>query len=53
MSQRRTLSRSLALLATVVERERPTMVLVTHSRAEAERLADRILVLEGRPARLV
>jgi ABC-type nitrate/sulfonate/bicarbonate transport system ATPase subunit len=43
-------SRDLVLAAW---RARPTaMLLVTHDRAEAESLADRILVLGGEPARI-
>ena len=43
----------LELTAAVLARRRTASVLVTHSRAEAERLADRILVLGGDPARVV
>lgn len=43
----------LDLTAAALARRRTASVLVTHSRAEAERLATRILVLGGDPARVV
>ncbi len=43
----------LELTARVLARRKAASVLVTHSRAEAERLAGRILVLGGDPARVV
>jgi ABC-type nitrate/sulfonate/bicarbonate transport system ATPase subunit len=41
------------LLAGLIAAERPTVLLVTHSVAEAQRLADRVVRLEGRPVRIV
>jgi NitT/TauT family transport system ATP-binding protein len=41
------------LLLAVRESHRPTTLLVTHSVVEAVRLADRVLVLSPRPARIV
>ena len=41
------------LLAELVAARRPTMLLVTHAPEEAERLAERVIMLEGRPARVV
>lgn len=43
----------LDLTARALARRRTASVIVTHSRAEAERLATRILVLGGDPARIV
>ncbi|TPE52245.1 ATP-binding cassette domain-containing protein [Amaricoccus solimangrovi] len=43
----------LTLTEAVLRRRRAASVLVTHSRAEAERLADRIVTLGGSPARIV
>ena len=40
------------LLARVIAERRPTVVLVTHSVQDAARLADRIIVLSGRPAQI-
>ena len=42
----------LALTEALIARSRPATLLVTHARAEAERLADRLLRLDGHPARL-
>ncbi|SIO47194.1 NitT/TauT family transport system ATP-binding protein [Rhodovulum sp. ES.010] len=42
----------LALTETLIAEARPATLFVTHARAEAERLADRILLLEGTPATL-
>ncbi len=41
------------LFLELVEAERPTVVLVTHLAEDAARLADRAVVLEGRPAHIV
>ncbi len=40
------------LIASVAASERPTMILVTHMTEDAARLADRVLVLSGTPARI-
>ncbi|WP_138465272.1 ABC transporter ATP-binding protein [Poseidonocella sp. HB161398] len=42
----------LALTEALIARVKPSVLLVTHARAEAERLADRMLWLSGSPARL-
>ncbi|WP_172332375.1 ABC transporter ATP-binding protein [Mangrovicoccus sp. HB161399] len=42
----------LSLTESLIARARPATLLVTHARAEAERLADRMLWLGGSPARL-
>ncbi len=42
----------LALTEALIARARPETLLVTHARAEAERLADRMLWLSGSPAGL-
>lgn len=42
----------LSLTETLIAEARPASLFVTHARAEAERLADRILTLDGRPATL-
>ena len=47
-----TAERMLALTETLLHDTRPAMLFVTHDRAEAERLSDRILRLEGVPATL-
>ena len=41
------------LVAGLVAAERPTVLLVTHLAEDAARLADRVIVLTGRPARIV
>ncbi|WP_449394957.1 ABC transporter ATP-binding protein [Devosia riboflavina] len=41
-----------AMIASVAASERPTMILVTHMAEDAARLADRVLVLSGTPARI-
>lgn len=48
-----TLEEMYALFEAMVARRRVTVVLVTHDVREAARLANRVLRLEGRPARLV
>jgi ABC-type nitrate/sulfonate/bicarbonate transport system ATPase subunit len=40
------------LLAEIIARENRTVLMATHSAAEAERLAHRVVVLEGRPVRI-
>ncbi len=42
----------LALTETLIAEARPATLFVTHSRAEADRLADRVLELRGQPATL-
>ncbi|SHI65412.1 ABC transporter ATP-binding protein [Wenxinia saemankumensis] len=42
-----------ALLLRLIARDRPTVLLVTHDGIDAATLADRIVRLEGRPARIV
>ena len=42
----------LALTETLIAESRPSVILVTHSESEAQRLADRTLRLVGRPATL-
>ncbi|EPX76105.1 Alkanesulfonates ABC transporter ATP-binding protein / Sulfonate ABC transporter [Salipiger mucosus DSM 16094] len=42
----------IALTETLIAETRPATLFVTHARAEAERLADRILELRGEPATL-
>ena len=42
-----------ALVSALIERERPTVVLVTHLPEDAARLADRAVVLTGQPAQIV
>lgn len=42
----------LALTETLIADSRPSVILVTHSESEAQRLADRTLRLVGRPATL-
>lgn len=42
-----------SLVAEMIAVEQPTVILVTHSPEEAARLAQRVVVLEGRPARVV
>jgi NitT/TauT family transport system ATP-binding protein/sulfonate transport system ATP-binding protein len=42
-----------ALLAGVVDRFGPTVILVTHDPYDAAALADRVITLRGRPAKLV
>ena len=42
-----------ALFIDLVEHERPTVVLVTHLVEDAVRLADRAVILRGRPAQIV
>lgn len=50
----RKLARELQhLLAEIIDREGPTVILVSHDPADAARLADRIITLEGRPAEIV
>lgn len=46
-------SEMMGLFERLIARRRCATLLVTHVRAEAERLAGRILHLEGRPARLI
>ena len=41
------------LLREVFQADRPTVVLVSHDPVDAARLADRVIVLAGRPARIV
>ncbi|WP_375450716.1 ABC transporter ATP-binding protein [uncultured Devosia sp.] len=41
------------LLDQVIDTDHPTMVFVTHLPADAARLADRVVVLAGRPARIL
>lgn len=41
-----------ALIASIADAERPTMVLVSHVAEDAARLADRVLILSGTPARI-
>ncbi|MDD9732410.1 ABC transporter ATP-binding protein [Mameliella sp. AT18] len=48
-----TAERMLALTESLMATTRPATLFVTHDRAEAERLADRILRLDGTPATLV
>ena len=43
----------MALTEALIAETRPATLLVTHARAEAERLADRTLELRGRPAEIV
>lgn len=50
---RGTLREMQALLRQVVGLYRPTVVLVTHDPEDAAALADRVVVLQGRPARIV
>lgn len=49
---RGTLREMQALLRQVLGLYRPTVVLVTHDPEDAAALADRVVVLEGRPARI-
>lgn len=42
-----------ALIAHVIAQYGPTVLLVTHDPEDAARLADRVIVFEGRPARVV
>jgi ABC-type nitrate/sulfonate/bicarbonate transport system ATPase subunit len=42
-----------ALFVDVFEAEKPTVVMVTHLSEDAARMADRAIVLDGRPARVV
>ncbi len=42
-----------ALVAALIERERPTVILVTHLPEDAARLADRAIVLSGQPVVIV
>jgi NitT/TauT family transport system ATP-binding protein/sulfonate transport system ATP-binding protein len=42
----------LAVFINVIEAEKPTVVLVTHLPEDAARIADRAIVLDGRPARI-
>ena len=41
------------LVAGLIATEKPTVLLVTHLAEDAARLADRVIVLSGRPARIV
>ena len=41
-----------ALITTIISAEKPTLLLVTHMPEDAARLADRVLVLSGAPARI-
>ncbi|KRA97461.1 hypothetical protein ASD83_10020 [Devosia sp. Root685] len=41
-----------ALIASIADAERPTMVLVSHMAEDAARLADRVLILSGTPAHI-
>ncbi len=41
-----------ALITTIIAAEKPTLLLVTHMPDDAARLADRVLVLSGSPARI-
>ena len=41
------------LIARIAEARRPAMILVSHDAEDAARLADRVIRLEGRPARIV
>ena len=47
-----TADRMIALAEALIAEARPATLLVTHAAPEADRLADRLLRLEGRPARL-
>lgn len=50
----RALARDLQdVVARLIARHRPTMILVSHDPEDAARLADRVIRLEGRPARIV
>lgn len=42
----------LSLTETLIAEARPATLFVTHARAEADRLADRVIALSGRPATL-
>ena len=48
-----TAERMLALTERLIDEARPATLLVTHAPAEADRLADRVLELGGRPAELI
>ncbi|HWV21465.1 MAG TPA: ATP-binding cassette domain-containing protein [Devosia sp.] len=41
-----------ALIASIADAERPTMVLVSHIAEDAAQLADRVLILSGKPVRI-
>lgn len=41
-----------ALITTIISEEKPTLLLVTHMPEDAARLADRVLILSGSPARI-
>jgi NitT/TauT family transport system ATP-binding protein/sulfonate transport system ATP-binding protein len=43
----------LSVFIDVIEAEKPTVVLVTHLPEDAARIADRAIVLDGRPARVI
>lgn len=47
-----TARRMLKLTEELIAESRPAVLFVTHARSEAERLADRILLLDGSPATL-
>ena len=50
----RKLARDLSgLIARVIRTYRPTVILVTHDPEDAARLADRVVVLEGRPVEVI
>lgn len=40
------------VISRIVEKRRPTMILVSHDPEDAARLADRVILLQGRPARI-
>jgi len=41
------------VIGRIAEQRRPTMVLVSHDPEDAARLADRVIQLQGRPARVI
>lgn len=40
------------VISRIAEKRRPTMILVSHDPEDAARLADRVILLQGRPARI-